>query len=148
MRAVFFERLPEFIAAHPILAALFVGIAAALVFTEFSRLSRGFKALSPAQLTQLINRQDALVVDVSGQADFEKGHVVGSRHVAMSQFDPENKALAKVRDLPVAVICRTGTQSAQAAKRLSKAGFKHVYWLEGGIAAWQQADLPLARGKA
>jgi len=145
---VFLERLPEFIGNHPILTLAFVGIGVALIVNEISRLTRGYKAVSPAELTRLINREDALVVDVSPINDFEKGHIVGSRHVAMSQFDPESKLLAKVKEMPVAVVCRAGMQSDQAAKRLVKAGFKHVYALEGGVAAWQQADLPLAKGKA
>jgi rhodanese-related sulfurtransferase len=98
-------------------------------------------------LTQLINRENALVVDVSPINDFEKGHIVGSKNVVLSQFDPENKQLAKARELPVALVCRTGMVSAQAAKRLVKAGFPKVYWLDGGIGAWQSADLPLARGR-
>jgi len=144
---VFFERLPEFIGNHPILSLAFIGIGVALVANELSRFTRGFKGVSPAELTQLINREDALIIDVSPINDFEKGHIVGSKHVAMSQFDPENKLLAKVRELPVAVVCRSGVQSGQAAKRLVKAGFSRVYSLEGGLAAWQQAELPLAKGK-
>lgn len=145
---MFLERLPEFIGAHPILSLAFIGIGVALVANELSRFTRGFKGVSPAELTQLINREDALVIDVSPINDFDKGHIVGSKHVAMSQFDPENKLLAKVRELPVAVVCRGGIQSGQAAKRLVKAGFKRVYSLEGGVAAWQQAELPLAKGKS
>ena len=145
---MFFERLPEFIGNHPILSLAFVAIGVALIVNELQRLTRGYKAVSPAELTQLINRQDALVVDVSAINDFEKGHILGSKQVAMSQFDPENKLLAKVKDLPVVVVCRTGMQSGQAAKRLVKAGFSKVYWLDGGVLAWQQADLPLAKGKA
>lgn len=145
---MFLERLPEFIGNHPILSLAFIGIGVALVANELSRFTRGFKGVSPAELTQLINREDALVIDVSPINDFEKGHIVGSKHVAMSQFDPENKLLAKVRELPVAVVCRSGVQSGQAAKRLVKAGFSRVYSLEGGLAAWQQAELPLAKGKA
>lgn len=142
-----FEELQQFIANHPLLSLGLVGITIALIANEATRFTRGYKALSPAQLTQLINREDALVVDVSASNDYERGHIVGSKHVAMSQFDPENKQLAKVKDMPVAIVCRTGMQSAQAAKRLQKAGFTKVHWLDGGIAAWQQADLPLARGK-
>jgi rhodanese-related sulfurtransferase len=56
--------------------------------------------------------------------------------------------LAKVKDLPVVLACRNGVGSADAAKRLVKAGFKQVFWLDGGVAAWQQADLPLVKGKA
>lgn len=142
------ERLPEFVGNHPILSLAFVGLTVAIVAMEIARLTRPFKAITPAQLTHLINRENALVVDVSAIADFEKGHILGAKHVAMSQFDPENKVLAKVKDLPVAVVCRNGLTSDGAAKRLAKAGFKQVYWLDGGVAAWQQADLPLAKGRA
>lgn len=144
----FLERLPEFIGNHPILSMAFVGLTAAIVINEVSRLRRGYKAISPAQLTLLMNRENALVVDVSAIADFEKGHILGSKHVAMSQLDPENKTLAKVRELPVAVVCRTGMTASNAAARLVKAGFKNVFLLEGGVQAWQAADLPLVRGKA
>jgi rhodanese-related sulfurtransferase len=98
-------------------------------------------------LTALINRQDALLVDVSPAPDFEKGHIAGARNVQLSQFDADNKVLAKVRDLPVVVACRTGTASSAAARKLAKAGFKQVYWLDGGVAAWQQANLPLVKGR-
>ncbi len=141
------ERLPEFVSAHPILVLGSVAVTLALIANEFSRFTRGYKALTPALLTHLINRENALVVDVSPLNDFEKGHIVGSKNVVMSQFDPENKLLAKAQELPIAVVCRNGMVSGQAAKRLVKAGFKRVHWLDGGIGAWQAADLPLARGR-
>ena len=142
------DRLLEFASQSPLLSLALVGLTLAIVYNEVTRLFVGYKRVSPAQLTALINRDDALLVDVSPLADFEKGHIVGSKNVVMSQFDPENKVLAKVRELPVALVCRSGTNSADAAKRLAKAGFSQVYWLDGGIVSWQQADLPLARGKA
>lgn len=144
----FLARLPEFIGNHPILSFGFVGVLLALLYGEFSRLTRGYVALTPAGLTQLINKDNALVVDVSAISDYEQGHIPGARHVAAGQFDPENKELAKVRDLPVAVVCKTGMASAQAARRLKKAGFSKVHWLEGGIGTWKDAQLPLAKGRA
>ena len=145
---MFFERLPEFIGAHPLLSMGMLAVTIALIANEFSRFTQGFKSVSPAQLTQLINRENALVVDVSPIGDFEKGHIVGSKQVAMSQLDPESKLLAKAKELPVALVCRNGMQSSQAAKRLVKAGFSRVYLLDGGIGAWQGAELPLAKGKS
>jgi rhodanese-related sulfurtransferase len=142
------ERLPEFIGNHPMLSMGLVAVTVALVMNELSRFTRGFRAVSPAELTRLINRENALVVDVSPLGEFEKGHIVGSKHVLKSQFDPESKLLAKVKELPVAMVCRNGMDSTAAAKRLVKAGFQKVFWLDGGIAAWQSAELPLARGKA
>lgn len=143
-----FDQLQAFFANHTMLCLGLVGVTIALIGNELTRFTRGYKAIGPAQLTGLINRENALVVDVSATAEFEKGHVVGSRNVVMSQFDPENKDLAKVRELPVALVCRNGTTSANAAKRLVKAGFKNVYWLDGGVAAWQSADLPLTKGRS
>lgn len=142
-----FAQLQAFFGNHTLSCLVFLGVTIALIVNELSRFTRGYRAIGPAQLTALINRDNALVVDVSASAEFEKGHVIGSRNVALSQFDPENKTLAKARELPVAVVCRNGQASAGAAKRLRKAGFGKVYWLDGGIAAWQQADLPLARGR-
>jgi rhodanese-related sulfurtransferase len=137
----------QFAGQNPVLSVLFAGLTLALVYTEVARLFVGYKTVSPAQLTDLINRESALLIDVSAIAEFEKGHILGSKHVAMSQFDPENKLLAKAKELPVAVVCRNGQQSSDAAKRLHKAGFSKVFWLNDGINAWTQADLPLSKGR-
>jgi rhodanese-related sulfurtransferase len=141
------HRLPEFVGNHTMLVLLFFAVLVAWVGSEASRLFRGYREITPGALTQMINRESPLVVDLSSSQDFEKGHIPGARHVPLSQFDPENKDLAKVKELPVAVYCKNGTTSAQAASRLVKAGFQRVFWLGGGLAAWQQADLPLVRGR-
>lgn len=143
----FFQRLPEFMGNHPILSMVFLGILIAVIANESSRWFRGYKELTPAELTRLINGENALVVDVSPPADFEKGHITGARNVAMAQFDPEHKDLGKVKDRPVVVICRSGQTSAGAAARLVKAGFSKVFTLGGGNAAWAAADLPMIKGK-
>lgn len=148
MNAVTFAELAAFAGRHPFLSLALAGLTAAILWTELSRLARGFKALRPAQLTDLINRENALLVDLSPAADFEKGHIAGARNIAPAQFDPEHKQLANARDLPVVVTCRTGQASLAAAARLRKAGFTRVHWLDGGVAAWQHADLPLVRGRA
>ena len=142
-----FEELSAFLGRNPMLALALAGITVAIVYTELARVFRGFKGLRPAELTALINREDALVVDLRPAGEFEKGHIPGSKNVQMAQFDPENKALAKAKSLPVVAVCKAGVTATDAAKRLRKAGFEKVYVLEGGIGAWQQADLPLARGR-
>lgn len=145
-----FEELLAFATRSPwnqILSLALVGLTIAIVYTEIARLFRGYRALRPAELTRLVNSENALVVDLSASNDFEKGHIAGSRNVLPSSFDPENKLLAQAKSLPVVVVCRNGQASAGAAKRLKKAGFEKVYWLDGGVAAWQQADLPLVKGR-
>jgi rhodanese-related sulfurtransferase len=142
------HRLPEFAGNHMFLVMLFVVLLITLIGNEAARLFRGYRELTPAALTRLINRDNPLLVDLSAAADFEKAHIPGARNVLMSQFDPENKELGGVKDRPVAVYCKTGNTSAQAAARLVKSGFQQVFWLGGGLASWREANLPLAKGRA
>ena len=145
-----FEEILAFATRSPfnqILSLALVALTVAIVYTEIARLFRGYKALRPAELTHLVNSENALVVDLSASNGFEEGHIAGSRNVLPSSFDPESKLLAGSKALPVVLVCRTGQASAGAAKRLKKAGFENVSWLDGGIAAWQQADLPLVKGR-
>ena len=142
------ERLLEFAQQNLLLSLALAGLTLALVVTEVMRLFRGFKGVSPAQLTELINRENALVVDLRGLGDFEKGHIIGSRHVLPSQVEPEGKLLAKAKESPVVLVCAAGITAAGTAEKLVKAGFKQVSVLEGGIGAWTGAGLPLAKGKA
>jgi rhodanese-related sulfurtransferase len=141
------DRLLEFVGLHPLAFAALAALTVMLAWNEIARRFTGYRQLTPATLTALINREDALVVDVSAASDFDKGRIAGSKNLPLAQFDPEHKLLGKAKDKPVAVVCRTGAGSADAAKRLLKAGYTQVHWLEGGLAAWQQADLPLVRGK-
>ncbi|WP_063570992.1 MULTISPECIES: rhodanese-like domain-containing protein [Luteibacter] len=142
------HKLPEFASNHLLLVALFVAILLALLGGEVMTLFRKWKMLTPAGLTQLINRDTPLIIDLSASADFEKAHVPGAKNVAMSQFDPETqKDLSKAKDLPVVLIDKDGRGVGKAANRLIKAGFQKVFVLDGGTYAWQTAQLPLAKGK-
>lgn len=142
------HKLPEFISNHLALVALFLILLLAIIVMEILTLFRKYKELTPAGLTLLINREGPLLVDLSAYAEYEKAHVPGSRHVAMSQFDPEHKDLIKAKDVPVVLIDKDGRgASTKAAQRLVKAGFSKVYTLGGGVLAWQQAQLPVAKGK-
>lgn len=143
-----FAELVAFAGRHPILSLALAGITLALIYNEIAGRLSGVRRLGPAQLTALINRDNALVVDLRSGGDFEKGHIAGSKNVQMSQFDPDNKQLAPAKALPVVLVCRAGVTADGAAKRLRKAGFSNVHVLEGGIQAWQAADLPLVKGRA
>jgi len=143
-----FEELLAFAGRNPFLSIVFVGLTIAILYTEIARLFRGFAGIKPAELTRLMNADNAVVVDLSAASDFEKGHIAGSRNVQPAQFGPEHKSVAEAKQKPVVLVCRTGNASTAAAKQLKKAGFEKVYVLEGGIPAWQQAELPLVKGRA
>ena len=142
------DTLLSFAGRHLMLSLALAGITLALLVNLVAGRFRGYRGIGPAALTALVNRDNALVVDLRPMADFEKGHIAGARNLQPSQFDPEHKTLAAARALPVVLVCKAGQDSAGAAGRLRKAGFEHVYVLDGGIQAWQQAGLPLAKGRA
>ena len=142
----FLHKLPGFLGNHLALAALFVILLVALIVMQIAELFSKTSTLTPAGLTLLINRENPLLIDISPRDVFEKAHIPGARHVAMSQFDPENKNLASAKELPVVLICRSGQTASQAAQRLVKAGFTRVHTLGGGMLAWQEAQLPVAKG--
>ncbi|WP_449465394.1 rhodanese-like domain-containing protein [Stenotrophomonas humi] len=142
-----YEELLAFAGRNPMLSLALVGLTVAIIATEIARLFRGYKALKPAELTHLINTGNAVVIDLSASGEFEKGHIVGSRNVQPAQLTPAHKLLASAKQSPVVLVCRTGNASATAAKTLKKAGFEQVSVLDGGIPAWQAADLPLVKGR-
>lgn len=134
-----------FAGRHPYLSLALAGLTLALIYNELAGRLSGIQRIGPAQLTALINRDNALVVDLRPPADFDKGHIAGAKNVQLSQFDPENKQLAPAKALPVVLVCKVGESANSAAKRLRKAGFSQVSVLQGGVQAWQAADLPLVK---
>lgn len=129
------------------LSLALAGLTVALIATEIGRLFRGYKALKPAELTRMINNGGTTVIDLSAAAEFEKGHIAGSRNVTPSQLTPTHKLLASAKQSPVVLVCRSGNASNTAAKALKKAGFEQVFVLDGGLPSWQAADLPLVKGR-
>jgi rhodanese-related sulfurtransferase len=94
---------------------------------------------------QMINRRDAVLIDVRDAAEFAGGHITNARHIPEAQIAQRLKELDKVKSKPIIVTCRSGNRSAAVTGLLRKSGFDEVYALRGGIAAWQQAGLPLEK---
>ena len=102
-------------------------------------------SVDPASAVNLMNRQDARVLDVREDSEWQQGHIPGAVHIPLGQLGSRLGELEafKGADTPVVVVCRSGNRSGMAAVRLRKAGFESVYNLDGGTMAWQQAGMPL-----
>ncbi len=105
------------------------------------------RSVRPAEVLQLINRQDALVLDVRTDKEYQEGHILNSMHVPLGMLSNRLSQLAAYKQTPVVVVCRSGARSGQALGTLSKAGFEQVYNLAGGVMAWQSANMPLTKEK-
>lgn len=140
------ERLPEFIANNLFLFCLLISILALLLWNLFGDAVNGVKMLLPEDVTQLINREDAKVVDIRSQTDFEKGHIIDAINISTDQLAGQLDKLKKHKDNGVIFCCASGSVSSKEAKKLMNEGFEKVYCLKGGIMSWQNANLPLAKG--
>ena len=134
-----FEELWAFAGRNPVYSIALAGLTVAIIANELSRFFRSYRSLRPAELVALVNRENALVVDLRAAADYQKGHIAGSKNVLMNQFDPEGKHLAPAKALPVVLVCQNGVTVTGAAKRLKQAGFQHVHIHHGPIAPEQGA---------
>lgn len=138
------EQLIEFAGNHLTLVAAFVVILALLIWNLITDpASKG--AVDAVGATALINREDALVIDVRPMADFSQGHIVGAKNIPMNGFKNQLGQLDKFKDRTIVVSCRSGNQSQAACKVLREAGFNKVLNLRGGMMGWQSANLPVTR---
>jgi len=105
----------------------------------------GGASVSPLQATLMINREDAVVLDVREAAEFAQGHIPNSRHVPLAQLEKRLTELEKLKGKPLIVNCASGNRSGAACAALRKHGFSRVVNLAGGAAAWSEAGLPLTK---
>ena len=94
---------------------------------------------------QLINRRDAVVLDLRDTGEYKAGHITNARHVPQAQLAERIKELEKVQVAPDHRERASGARAPAAAAELRKHGFAEVVALRGGISAWQQAGLPLEK---
>jgi len=106
---------------------------------------RGRNNVSVNESTLLINRQDAVVVDVRETAEWSSGHIPHARHIALGHLAKHLSEIEKFKEKPVIVVCASGNRSGSACKVLQKAGFQKVFNLAGGMHAWNEAGLPVTK---
>ena len=97
------------------------------------------------QATQLMNREDALVVDLRPLPEYANGHILGAKSVPLAELEKRAVELDKHKAKPVIVHCGDGNRSSSGAAQLRKLGFGNVVTLTGGYAAWLQAGLPIEK---
>jgi rhodanese-related sulfurtransferase len=103
--------------------------------------------VDPLAATEMMNHQEATVIDVRSTADFAAGHIVNAVNIPMNGFKNQLAVVSKYKGKPIIVNCKSGATSSAACQILRKEGFPEVYNLKGGLMAWQAANLPLSRKK-
>lgn len=137
----------NFFIAHPIMSGAWVVLFFALIYSFLQAKISTFKRVSPQQLTQMVNKEDAVVIDIRKTADYNKGHIAGALNLTHEQaITAKHSKLEKSKNAPIIIVCASGMTAGKTATQMSSAGFENVNILEGGVNAWTGASLPLVKG--
>jgi len=110
-----------------------------------SRSAGGVSEVGPTAAVQLINRKNAVVLDVREQGEFNGGHISGAKNFPAASIEKRAGDLKKYTNKPVLISCATGARSRVAYSALRKLGFEDLHTLSGGLGAWKQANLPVEK---
>lgn len=135
----------KFLSENLLLIGLAVGSGIMLLWPVLKRGAGGVVSLVPNEAVLLINRANAVVLDVRDDAEFAGGHITDARHIPLAQLAERIKEVQKFKDKPILVNCQAGVRSAKACDILRANQFTQVHNLQGGLNAWVQAKLPIVK---
>ncbi len=136
------DRLFEFVVNHYVLASLFVAFLVAILILE-SR--RGGSKISAQGAVSLLNKDEAIVVDIRDRKEFAEGRITGSVNIPLNALKSRAGELNKHKDKQIIVADKMGQHSAMAVKQLNAEGYANVVRLNGGVGDWKASNLPLVK---
>ncbi len=97
-------------------------------------------ALEPSRVAEMLEQGEIELIDVRDDSEWEAGHIAGARHIVLASLTSEAESISRER--AVVFHCRGDGRSGMAADAFREAGYD-AYTMEGGLAAWADAGLPL-----
>jgi rhodanese-related sulfurtransferase len=100
--------------------------------------------LSPAEFTKEIqNVPDAQILDVRTHSEFASGHLQNAKNIDWNGSNFQTEVAQLDKEKPVLIYCQSGRRSDAAADKMRDMGFKNVLELDGGMNAWNAAEMPV-----
>lgn len=105
----------------------------------------GVGSLTANAAVNLMNREKAVVVDLSEAAEFASGHIVGSKNLPSAEMQARLEAVVKNKQVPLILVCPTGARASRQVLAAKKLGYDNAQAIAGGLKAWKEAGLPLEK---
>jgi rhodanese-related sulfurtransferase len=134
----------SFLAENWILIAVAFLSGGMLVWPMVKKNAGGAVSVPLNEAVRLYNREKGVLIDVSEPAEYAAGHAAGARSIPFGQIEG-HKQLPTNKALPVLLLCPNGSRSGRAAGLLRKAGFENAVAVQGGTAAWREANFPIEK---
>jgi len=137
----------EFLIDNVVLVMAALTSGGLLLWPALRGVQAGGQAVSVPEAVRLMNREKGVLVDIRDAATYAAGHATGSRHVPLDELGktPPPAALPSNKALPVLLMCESGAKASRAAALLRKGGYERAVTVEGGMAAWREAQMPVER---
>ena len=140
------QQFVEVIGNHTMLATIWVVLFLWLLYSFINSHLSPVKELGTHDVTLLMNRSEAVVLDIRQPAEFKKGHILGAKTLTQEQVNKADfKSLEKYKNTPIIVVCAMGMSARRTASQLLKNGFSQVSVLKGGMNTWTSAGLPIKK---
>jgi rhodanese-related sulfurtransferase len=127
-----------------ILLIIVAFVSGAMLLWPLVRRTAGGPWVNAGEATRLINREDALVIDVREPGEYGAGHILGAKNLPLARLEAGSD-LPKRKDRPIVLYCETGDRAGRALAALKKHGHTRAYNLAGGFAGWRQAGMPVEK---
>ncbi len=116
-----------------------------LFLFAYSEINKGGKKIEPNELTRLVNKENAILIDLRKKEDYENGHIMTALNYPHQEFDNQIHELDKFKERPIILVCDMGRSSANIGEKLKKAEFEKIFRLNGGMMTWTQENLPVVQ---
>jgi len=138
------QDISTFVSNHLGLSYAFAIVLVLLLIVEALRAKRNTLNIDVSKAIQLINRENAVVIDIRSTAQYQNGHILDALPIPSSELHVAGKKIEKYKNKPIIIVCAAGVSSQKAAASLIKQGY-NAYSLIGGIKAWGEANMPIIK---
>ena len=136
------EQFFSFLGDHPILVGTFL----LLLFLFFrNERERAGATVGTQELVRLVNKENAVVLDVRERGEFMQGHIVDALNIPYASLESRLDEISQHKETPIVIACKMGQHSGAAGTLLQKNGFTNVTRLTGGYAEWRAQNLPVVK---
>lgn len=136
-----FNQALEFIINHYLLVGIWGAFLLALLWDGQQKSG---KTVSIGEATQLINKENAVVLDIREHKEYSEGHIANAINIPYSKLATRLDELNKNKTQPIVLVCKSGQTVGMAGKMLKEKGFNALR-LQGGMMEWRNQSLPVVK---
>lgn len=144
------NQFPDFFMRHYFMVGAWVVVVVMLIVVQSKLLLARIPKATTNDAIALVNREDGVFLDIRNADLFSKGHIINAVQMSLSDIKAGKvNRIEKRRDKPIILVGgdKFDGDCFNGARALKKLGFSKVYILDGGIAEWANANLPLSTKK-